>query len=419
MRAIHRKLLRDLWALRSQVITVALVIASAFSGFAGSIATYLALERARDDFYATAHFADVFADVKRAPRSVLARIAAIPGVDATEATAVFDVRLDLPGVIEPVIGRLVGWAPDGGSGLNQLVLRRGRLPQANEPAEVVVSEGFSTVRRIGPGDAITALVNGRQRSLRIVGVGLSPEYIYATQGGAFPDDRNFGVLWMDRRQLAAAYDMEGGFNHVSVRLAADSDERAVIDALDRAAGALRRTGGARPRRAAFASHPERGDRPVEGDRDGAPLDLPRRCSLPPERGSVAPGHDATRADRRIESAGLRQRRHRAALPAAGGRGRRSGGGDRHRRRDLVRKRRDRAVRGILPLSVVPVHAPLERGRGGGRNHRSGGGARCAGCRARRGAPRPGGSDAPAVSGSLPALRCSSAWACGGSPPRCA
>ena len=35
MKAIDRKLLRDLWQMRSQVLTVALVVASAFSGFAG------------------------------------------------------------------------------------------------------------------------------------------------------------------------------------------------------------------------------------------------------------------------------------------------------------------------------------------------------------------------------------------------
>ncbi len=64
-------------------------------------------------------------------------------------------------------------------------------------------------------------------------MGLSPDYIYATRGGAFPDDRNFGVFWIARDRLAAAYDMEGAFNHLTVRLTPGATERAVIDALDR------------------------------------------------------------------------------------------------------------------------------------------------------------------------------------------
>ena len=31
-----------------------------------------------------------------------------------------------------------------------------------------------------------------------------------------PDDRRFGVFWMDERALAAAFDMEGGFNDVAL-----------------------------------------------------------------------------------------------------------------------------------------------------------------------------------------------------------
>ena len=29
-----------------------------------------------------------------------------------------------------------------------------------------------------------------------------------------PDDRRFGIFWMDEQALAAAFDMEGGFNDV-------------------------------------------------------------------------------------------------------------------------------------------------------------------------------------------------------------
>ncbi len=233
MKAIDRKLLRDLWQMRSQVITVALVVASAFSGFAGSLATYYSLEQARDAFYASARFGDVFADVKRAPREIERRIAAIPGVSEVETTVVFDVTLDLEDVAEPIVGRLIGLPESGERKVDQMVIRRGRAPERGAPGEVVISEGFANTRGLGPGNNVTALINGRKETLHVVGVGLSPDYIYATRGGAFPDDRSFGVFWIARDRLAAAYSMEGAFNHVSAALAPGASKRSVIDSLDR------------------------------------------------------------------------------------------------------------------------------------------------------------------------------------------
>jgi putative ABC transport system permease protein len=232
VKALDRKLLRDLWQLRSQVITVALVVASAFAGFAGSLGTYDALARARDAFYESARFGDVFADLKRAPRSLERALAQIAGVSEVSTTVVFDATLDIRDVAVPVTGRLIGLPPATAPGLDRLVVRGGRAP-APQQDEVVVSEGFAETRRIAPGDRIGALINGRQRTLAIVGIGVAPDYIYATQGGAFPDDRNFGVLWMDRERLAAICRMEGAFNHVAIRLAPGALQPAVIDAVDR------------------------------------------------------------------------------------------------------------------------------------------------------------------------------------------
>ena len=232
MKALDRKLLRDLWHLRSQVVTVALVVGSAVAGFAGSLATYVSLVDARDSFYESARFADVFADLKRAPRAIERRLAEIPGVSDAEATVAFDATIDVAGVAEPVIGRMIGLPADGPSRLNRLVIRRGRAPEPGRAGEAVVSEGFAAARRLAPGDSVGALLNGRRETLSIVGIGLSPEYIFAASGGAFPDDRNFGVFWVDRERLATAYDMEGAFNHVTLRLAPGASERAVIAALD-------------------------------------------------------------------------------------------------------------------------------------------------------------------------------------------
>ena len=68
MKALDRKLLRDLRAMWSQVLTIALVVASGVAGFITTLSAVDSLALARDRFYAEARFADVFAlvvDVRR------------------------------------------------------------------------------------------------------------------------------------------------------------------------------------------------------------------------------------------------------------------------------------------------------------------------------------------------------------------
>ena len=48
----------------------------------------------------------------------------------------------------------------------------------------------------------------RRRALTIVGIGLSPEYVYSIRPGElFPDNRRYGVFWMHRPALASAFDL--------------------------------------------------------------------------------------------------------------------------------------------------------------------------------------------------------------------
>ena len=70
MKALDRKLLRDLRLMWSQALTIALVVASGIGGFITSLSAVDSLALARDRFYAEGRFADVFAAVKRAPNAL-------------------------------------------------------------------------------------------------------------------------------------------------------------------------------------------------------------------------------------------------------------------------------------------------------------------------------------------------------------
>lgn len=233
MTALNRKLLRDLWRLRGQVLAIAMVIASGVAVLVMSLGSLESLRDTADAYYERYRFADVFVSLRRAPERLVSRIQAIPGVQAVETRISRLAVLDVEDFEEPVIGRLVSIPERGEPVLNRLALRSGRWVAVERPDEVLIGEAFSEAHGLEPGDRLRAVVNGKRRSLEIVGVALSPEFVYSIGPGALmPDDERFGVLWMGREALAGAFDLEGAFNEVSLSLLRGTPESSVIAELD-------------------------------------------------------------------------------------------------------------------------------------------------------------------------------------------
>jgi putative ABC transport system permease protein len=236
MKALNLKLLRDLRLMWSQALTIALVVASGVGGFITSLSAVDSLARARDGYYAQARFADVFASLKRAPAALEASLRELPGVAEAQTGAEALVRVEVPGSADPVIGQLVGLELRTPQRLNRVTLSAGQplQPGAGVPSDgaipALVSEGFAQARQLKFGDTLGALVNGRQRQLRIVGTALSPEHVFAGLWG-MPDQRGYGIFWVDREVLEAAFDLRGAFNRVALRLAPGASEQAATAAL--------------------------------------------------------------------------------------------------------------------------------------------------------------------------------------------
>lgn len=233
MKALDRKLLRDFQSMWAQALAIALVIASGVATFVMSISTMDTLRLTQEGFYREYRFAEVFVSLKRAPQSLERRIREIPGVARVETRVIAAVTLDVPNFPEPVTGRLVSIPDDGQATLNRLHLRAGRFIEPGHDNEVVLNETFPAAHGLVPGDTLRVIINGRRKALTIVGIALSPEYIYQIQPGTlFPDYKRYGVLWMGRTPLATAYDMEGAFNNVVLTLFPGTRTEDVLERLD-------------------------------------------------------------------------------------------------------------------------------------------------------------------------------------------
>ncbi len=233
MRPLDAKLFRDLWRLRGQVLAIALVIASGVATLFMAIATVEALQDTTETYYQRYRFADVFANVVRAPDRVADRIARLPGVQLVDKRISEFASVDIEGFDEPVIGQLVSIPQHGQASLNQLVLRKGAWVSLNRDDQVIVNEPFADAHDLSLGDRISIVLEGKKKSFEVVGIALSPEFIYAMGPGALlPDDHRFGIFWIAKDVLAAAYDLNNAFNSLSLSLAHNTDVRPVLESID-------------------------------------------------------------------------------------------------------------------------------------------------------------------------------------------
>lgn len=232
--ALDRKLVRELWEQRGPLLAICLVIASGIATWVTNRSVLSSLLEARAHYYTDFRFADLFVSLVRGPERIVDRLAAVPGVRELETRIVAQVVLDVPGVSELVTGRLVSIPETGEPRLNRILSQSGRLPEPGREDEVVVSGVFAEANGLGIGDTIRALIHERYRELRIVGTGMSPEFVYAVQpGNLVPDNRLYGIVWMRRTSLEHAYDLDGAFNDVVARFDREASRPAVLAAFDR------------------------------------------------------------------------------------------------------------------------------------------------------------------------------------------
>jgi putative ABC transport system permease protein len=233
MSALDRKLFRDLWHLSGQAVAICLVLACGVATFVMSFCAVSSLRLTQEVFFERSQFAHVFVPLKRAPIALAGRMVEAPGVARVETGIVAEVTLDVPGMREPAVGQLNS-VPDRPEGrLNQLYLRRGRYVEPERPGETLVLEGFADAHGLVPGDTLAAVINGKKQQLTVVGVVLSPEFVYPVRPGEFiPDNKHYGLLWMNYRQLEAAFDMKGAFNYASLTLLPGASEAEVLQRLD-------------------------------------------------------------------------------------------------------------------------------------------------------------------------------------------
>lgn len=230
---LDRKLLRDLERLWAQALAIAFVIAAGVATLVLGGGAYRSLEETRTTYYDRYGFGDVFSQVTRAPSHIALDISELPGVLASETRITKSVLIDIQGFAPPASGLAISIPDYHQPALNRLLMREGRVPEPGRADEVVVDEAFAKAHKFHAGSHFSAIMNGKRRTLRIVGVALSPEFIYALgPGDMMPDPRRFAVLWMSQKTIESIFDLKSAFNYVTIKVQPGASIPEVIRKLD-------------------------------------------------------------------------------------------------------------------------------------------------------------------------------------------
>jgi len=221
MGVLNRKLRRDMFSSAATLTAVIVIIAVGTGSFIGLGSAQRILKGSQRAYYDHYRFADFWVHVKKAPEVAAARVADLPDVAEIRTRVLFDVILDLPGVVEPLSGRLISTPARGfDQTLNGICLVRGSGFSDDRDEEVILSNAFAEAHGLQPGDRIELILNRKRESFVIAGTAISPEYVYMVRGeGDFaPDAKRFAVLYVKDRYAREVLDFQDACNEIVGRL---------------------------------------------------------------------------------------------------------------------------------------------------------------------------------------------------------
>lgn len=204
---LARKLRRELWWQKSQILAITIALAIAVCCYVASRNSYLDLTNSYASLQEDLKLADWTLGVSDVDAKGLEKVRDVPGVLQAEDRIVVSLPLIVPkGRLAPdkvdrvrLEGRFITLTPGQKPEVNQLLIETGAYPL--KPNEVLVEKHFAEHHRLKPGDELELEIPGAPRNQRLIvsGVAVSAEYLWVSRNelDIMPSPVSFGVLWID------------------------------------------------------------------------------------------------------------------------------------------------------------------------------------------------------------------------------
>jgi len=214
---LWRKAGRDLRAMGLRAVLIVVVIGAGPGTAAGISLALHDVKQTRDDFYSRYALADLDLRLRQPlPQHQLEQRALAAGARQAETRLVLDGTALSGGgqSAAEVVGMPVG------SPLNRIAPTAGRGLDPGDPRGAVVDTDYAKRVGIGPGDRLRLRVAGGTISVRVRGLGRSPEYLLATANPDYlvPQRGSLAVAFLPRSGLQRLTGLRGRANDLAADL---------------------------------------------------------------------------------------------------------------------------------------------------------------------------------------------------------
>lgn len=197
MNVLVVKLARDTRRQWLQFAGVALTLALGVAVFGAAFDSYANLKDSYQHIYRQLAFADI--TVTGGDVAGIATAAGdIEGVAAvaTRSQADLPFRIDRSGDVSTLVGRLVG--VPAGNPVNRVLVQEGSEPSGAAAGSALAERHMATHFSLGVGDTVSVFTGDRFQPMALVGVGVSPEYLWPARSrqDLLTSQDDFGVLFV-------------------------------------------------------------------------------------------------------------------------------------------------------------------------------------------------------------------------------
>ncbi len=229
---LRKKVIRDLKENKGAYIACITVIVLGLIIFTSFSMVIDNLHLAQTRFYNQQNFADGFAEIQAIPYSEMDHLKKLKGIDNLQGRLVKDVKLVLKDQDKNIYLRLISIDPTQENNINEMVLSQG-IPLDRQEMNIWVDNKFFETHQLKLAQEIEIIASGKKKNLRIVGMGKSPEYIYAlrTANDLFPTPETFGIAWMPLERMKTLLGTGETVNNIVFTLKPNTDYKDVEELL--------------------------------------------------------------------------------------------------------------------------------------------------------------------------------------------
>lgn len=228
---LHLKLLRDIKSAKIQYGAVAFIIFLGITIFICGYEAYLNLDISYNAYFDRLNMGDYWISVDEIDDRAVRQLNEIPGVTAI-GRITGDVNIDMGRETgEKVAGRVISLPSLHSPDVNIVQIESGGYFSPEFGREILVENHFADYHKIKPGDWLTIEHQGVKAKFKVMGIVVSPEYLWVTKSAQepMPSPRTFGVFFIPENTAEQIFGMDGKSSELILRVAQGADHGKVLD----------------------------------------------------------------------------------------------------------------------------------------------------------------------------------------------